>query len=139
MISLALVIEGAASCIIGLSCFWLLVDSPALSKNWLESEEIRYLELRQLARRVNKPKEYREKSFDIKILIRVLTDWKIYLLVLAFWSNVTPNYGLKFTMPTIISNMGYESANAQLLTIPCYTVGALSAYGFAVISDKFKW
>jgi MFS family permease len=69
----------------------------------------------------------------------VLVDWKIYLLIWAFWSNVTPNYGLKFTMPTIMTNMGYESAQAQLLTIPCYTVGALSAYGFAVLSDKFKW
>jgi len=56
-----------------------------------------------------------------------------------FWSNVTPNYGLKFTMPQIIKNMGYTSANAQLLTIPCYTVGAIAAYGFSVISDRYKW
>jgi hypothetical protein len=56
-----------------------------------------------------------------------------------FWSNVTPNYGLKFTMPQIIKNMGYTSANAQLLTIPCYTVGAIAAYGFLVISDRYKW
>jgi hypothetical protein len=66
-------------------------------------------------------------------------DWKIYLLILMFWSNVTPNYGLKFTMPQIIKNMGYTSSNAQLLTIPCYTTGAIAAYGFSVISDRFKW
>jgi hypothetical protein len=38
-----------------------------------------------------------------------------------------------------MKNMGYTSANAQLLTIPAYTVGAISAYGFAVLSDKFRW
>ena len=56
-----------------------------------------------------------------------------------FWSNVTPNYGLKFTMPQIIKNMGYTSSSAQLLTIPAYTTGAIAAYGFSVISDRFKW
>lgn len=69
----------------------------------------------------------------------VLKDWKIYLLIIAFWSNVTPNYGLKFTMPQIIKNMGYTSANAQLLTIPAYTVGAIAAYVSAVMSDKYRW
>jgi MFS family permease len=42
-------------------------------------------------------------------------------------------------MPEIIKSMGYESANAQLLTIPPYTVGALSAYGFSVFADRFSW
>lgn len=133
------ILEGLGSAVIGLATFWCLIDSPALSTRWLEPDEIRYLELRQLVNRVKKPEHYREKHFDWKVFKTVLADWKIYLLSLAFWSNVTPNYGLKFSMPTIIQTMGYESAQAQLLTIPCYTVGALSAYGFAVVADRFKW
>jgi hypothetical protein len=105
----------------------------------LEPDEIKYLELRQLASRKSRPNEYRDKGFDKHIFLSVLTDWKIYCLVVVFWSNVVPNYGLKFTMPTIMVNMGYENAAAQLLTIPAYTVGAISAYVFAVCSDKFKW
>lgn len=42
-------------------------------------------------------------------------------------------------MPQIIKNMGYTSANAQLLTVPAYAIGALSAYGFAVVSDRYRW
>ena len=75
----------------------------------------------------------------MRVFLTVLKDWKIYLLIIAFWSNVTPNYGLKFTMPQIMKNMGYSSANAQLLTIPAYTVGAISAYSFSVLSDRLKW
>lgn len=86
-----------------------------------------------------KPAGHKEKHFDMGIFVSVLKDWKIYLLILGFWSNVTPNYGLKFTMPQIMKNMGYTSANAQLLTIPAYTVGAISAYTFSVVSDRFKW
>jgi MFS family permease len=32
---------------LGISCFFFLVDSPSLSKRWLEPEEIRFLELQR--------------------------------------------------------------------------------------------
>ncbi|KAI5204021.1 MFS general substrate transporter [Aureobasidium subglaciale] len=133
------ILEGLASAIAGLACFWLLIDTPALSTSWLTPDEIRYLELRQVAVGRVKPVGHEEKHFDMRVFLTVLKDWKIYLLIIAFWSNVTPNYGLKFTMPQIMKNMGYSSANAQLLTIPAYTVGAISAYSFSVVSDRFKW
>lgn len=126
---------------IGLACYWLLIDTPALSHRWLEADEIRYLEVRQLAARGFNGSAHNEGEKEKKwpIFFTVLKDYKIYCLIFAFWSNVVPNYGLKFTMPTIMTDMGYDNAAAQLLTIPAYTVGALSAYGFAVVSDKFKW
>jgi MFS family permease len=42
-------------------------------------------------------------------------------------------------MPSITKNMGYSSSQAQLLTIPPYVAGALSAYTFAKLSDRFMW
>ncbi|SMY21593.1 unnamed protein product [Zymoseptoria tritici ST99CH_1A5] len=132
------ILESIASVVAGLACFPLLIDAPALSQRWLAPEEIRYLEVRQVARQARQTED-NGKKFDFRVFKSVLLDWKIYCLILAFWSNVTPNYGLKFTMPQIMKNMGYTSANAQLLTIPAYTVGAISAYGFAVLSDRFRW
>ncbi|KAF6805701.1 major facilitator superfamily transporter [Colletotrichum sojae] len=119
-------------------CFFLLVDPPALSK-WLDVDEIRFLELRQQARRVVRPNEFRDSHFDKKALLSVLSDGKIYLLILANWSNTVPNYAMKFTMPQIIKNMGYTSASTQLLTIPPYAVGAASAYLFSVFADRYSW
>ncbi|KXS94790.1 hypothetical protein AC578_2513 [Pseudocercospora eumusae] len=134
------ILEGLASAVLGLSCFHLLIDSPALSSNWLNPQEIRYLELRQLARQTHISDPHHErKPLDKRILYSVITDFKIYLLILAFWSNVTPNYGLKSTMPQIIKNMGYTSAKAQLLTIPAYTIGGISAYVSAIMSDRWRW
>ncbi|KAE9571599.1 putative transporter [Colletotrichum fructicola] len=132
------ILEGLATVLIGVMCFFFLVDSPALSK-WLDPEEVRFLELRQQARRVVRPNEFRDHHFDKHAFLSVLTDWKIYLLILANWSNAVPNYALKFTMPQIIKNMGFTSANAQLLTIPPYAVGAISAYLFSVFADKYSW
>ncbi|KAF3930331.1 hypothetical protein ABW19_dt0205570 [Dactylella cylindrospora] len=133
------IMEGIITVALGAICYLFLIETPALSTKWLDQEEIRYLELRQLARRIHVPKDYREKGFDKQALIEVLTDWKIVLLIFVNWSQAVPNYALKFTMPQIIKNMGFTSANAQLLTIPPYSCGAIAAYGFSVFADRKSW
>ncbi|EKG16994.1 Major facilitator superfamily [Macrophomina phaseolina MS6] len=132
--------EGIVTVIMAVLCFFFLVDSPALSSRWLDPDEIRYLELRQYARHMqDSDQSAKEKTVHWDALWAVMTDWKIYLLILVNWSNAVPNYALKFTMPQTIKNMGYTSATAQLLTIPPYAVGALTAYAFSVFADRYSW
>lgn len=121
-------------------CFFFLVDTPSLSGSWLTPDEIRYLELRQLARQGNSihVRENEEKR-KWQIARSVFLDWQLYLQAFVYWSNTAPNYGLKFTMPQIIRNMGFTSSTAQLLTIPPYFMGAVSAYLSALLADRFKW
>ena len=54
-------------------------------------------------------------GFSWQGLWRVLTDWQIWLMAVVFWSNTVPGYGLKFTMPQIITEMGFTSSTAQLM------------------------
>ncbi|KAL4949320.1 major facilitator superfamily domain-containing protein [Aspergillus filifer] len=131
------IIEGIATIVLAIMCFFLLVDSPSSSTSWLSPSEIRYLEARQIANSIQTQQRKAAKNWPT--ILSVLTDWKIYLLILGSWSNAVPNYAMKFTMPQIIKGMGFTSARAQLLTIPPYTAGALSAYGFSVFSDRFSW
>lgn len=133
------IIEGAASVLLAGVCYFCLVDSPQLSSRWLDPEEIRFLQLRKQAQRGRVVVDEKANKFDWKTLFKVVTDWHLYLQVLNFWSNAIPNYGLKFTLPQIIKNMGYTSANAQLLSIPPYVAGALSAYLFGLAADKLRW
>ncbi|GME44343.1 D-galactonate transporter [Neofusicoccum parvum] len=126
------IIEGLITVFMAVMCFFFLIDSPALSSRWLSSDEIRYLELRQHARRAQSRQSSKKKTVHWDALWAVMTDWKIYLLILVNWSNA-------FTMPQIIKNMGYTSATAQLLTIPPYAAGALAAYAFSVFADRYSW
>ncbi|KAK6523329.1 hypothetical protein TWF281_001308 [Arthrobotrys megalospora] len=132
------IMEGIITVLLGVICYIFLVESPALSTSWLEPEEIRYLELRQLARRITVSSNQGGPSTG-RVLLEVLTDWKMVLLIFVNWSQAVPNYALKFTMPQIIKNMGFTSATAQLLTIPPYSCGAISAYGFSVFADRKSW
>jgi MFS family permease len=47
--------------------------------------------------------------------------------------------GTKFTLPTITKAMGFNNTNAQLMTVPPYVCGAISAIVFARLSDRFYW
>lgn len=129
-----------ATVVAGVLCFFVLLDSPALSTGFLEPDEVRYLELRQMARRAHAPQAPKpQSSFDWGCLWSVIKDWKMHLLILANWSQAVPNYAMKFTMPTIVKSMGFTSANAQLLTIPPYACGAISAYLLSIFADRSSW
>ncbi|KAL4912758.1 MFS general substrate transporter [Aspergillus aurantiobrunneus] len=133
------IIEGLATISLAIMCFFLLVDSPSTSK-WLTPSEIRFLEARQIANNTTHSHSHSNNStIDWPAILSVLTDWKVYLLILGSWSNAVPNYAMKFTMPQIITGMGFTAARAQLLTIPPYAVGALSAYVFSVFADRYTW
>lgn len=132
--------------LLGVACFPLLIDKPSLSSAWLTPDEIRYLELRQVARNPTASKEVdgqaapkKHSHFDRQAVTAALTDWKIYLLTLGSWSNAVPNYAMKFTMPTIVRSMGFTSAQAQLMTMPPYVVGAISAFIISVLADRCGW
>lgn len=49
---------------------------------------------------------------------------------------VCPLYGISLFLPTIITNLGYTSSKAQLMTVPIYITAAILAVIFAYLSDK---
>ncbi|GAW21847.1 hypothetical protein ANO14919_113730 [Xylariales sp. No.14919] len=73
------------------------------------------------------------------IIKTIPLDWKIYLAVVIYWTNNATNDAIKFTLPQILKNMGYTSANSQLLSIPPYIAGTISAYIACRHSDRLSW
>ncbi|CAG8934146.1 unnamed protein product [Penicillium salamii] len=136
-------LEGIFTVLLGGLTYFCLIDSPSLSGKWLDPDEIRYLELRQRAdpsRQVmSRAKKEGSSSDSRKALFSVLTDWQIWMHGIIYWSNTVPNNALKFTMPQIVRNMGFESTRAQLLTIPPYCLGAISAFLSSLLADRLKW
>lgn len=135
------ILEGLLSVVIGASCFFLMADSPSKA-SWLKPEEARFLELSHIAyrgERTNTKTTEKKPLVNWPVLKQVVTDWQLYLQALVFWSNVVPNYGLKFTMPTIIKSMGFTNTNAQLLTAPPYVCGAIAAVVSALFADRLSW
>ncbi|KAL1994478.1 hypothetical protein VTN49DRAFT_1948 [Thermomyces lanuginosus] len=131
------ILEGIATVAIGVACFLLLIDTPALSKRWLEPDEIRYLELSMFIKQGGAFHD--ESGFRWKDLRMVLTNWRIYMQAYFLLCQSALSYGTKFTLPTITKAMGFSSTEAQLTSAPPYVMGAISAIFFASLSDRFYW
>jgi hypothetical protein len=67
-----------------------------------------------------------------------LKDPKIWLYGLCFHTMSLPIYTLSLFLPTIIRDLGYTSAQAQLLSTPPYAAAFVLTMGFAVYAEKIK-
>lgn len=130
------IIEGILTVVVGTSIPWVLPDSPATAK-FLSPPEKEFIagRLSQEMGQLKSGADGHREKFEWKYLWAALTDWKIYLAVVIYWGNSISVYGFSFAAPTIIKELGYTSAQAQLLTIPIYFFGALMTLGFARLAD----
>ncbi|OAA60590.1 Major facilitator superfamily domain, general substrate transporter [Niveomyces insectorum RCEF 264] len=130
--------EGLITVLIGLLTPFLLADTAENATRWLSEEEQRYLSLRMTLQEGGAKIQKASTHFSWGLFLEILKDWQFYVMVFNYWSNTVPTYGMKFTMPAIMKNMGFTNANAQLMTVPPYIAGAISAFVFGRLSDKFK-
>ncbi|GLA53356.1 hypothetical protein AnigIFM63604_010447 [Aspergillus niger] len=131
------ILEGIVPSAFGLFLPLLLPDSHEKVR-WLTAEEKRYLNLR-FREGGNRSTNGEGDKFSWSLLLNTMLDWKILLGVLMGMVNAAPNAAFSYTMPTIINKLGFESQNAQLLTIPPYFCGAVSSWLSSRLADRFAW
>jgi hypothetical protein len=67
-----------------------------------------------------------------------LKDYKCWLYGMGFHTMSLPLYTLSLFLPTIIKQLGYTAAQAQLLTIPPYAVATILTVIVAIFAEKTK-
>ncbi|CAI4214375.1 unnamed protein product [Parascedosporium putredinis] len=65
-----------------------------------------------------------------------LSEWKAWVMILVYWGNSVGVYGFTATAPTVVKDLGYSSANAQLMTIPVYAFGVVMVLVVALVLDR---
>jgi MFS family permease len=94
------ILEGLASVILGVACFFFLIDTPALSKRWLDEEEIRYLELSMFIKQGGTNSD-ESTGFKWKDLTMVLTNWRVYVQAYFLLCQSALSYGKKTQHPPL--------------------------------------
>jgi MFS family permease len=87
------IIEGIVTVVLGIACFFMLIDTPRLSHKWLEPEEIRYLELQNLIKQGGKHNDEKPRGPNWKDVKGVLLDWKIYMMSYHLVCIAATSYG----------------------------------------------
>jgi Major Facilitator Superfamily len=79
-----------------------------------------------------------EEKFAWANVRAALGDYKCWMYGLGFHTMSLPLYTLSLFMPTIINELGYSAAEAQLLTVPPYAVATILTVVVAVYSEKTR-
>lgn len=116
------IIEGSMTVVVAVIAVFVLPDYPTTT-SWLTEEEVHIAQHRLLLDG-HEPEKKSEFSFDG--LFMALKDWRVYFFVLLYVFDVTAGT-ISYFIPTIVANLGYSAATAQLMTAPPYVFAAILA------------
>lgn len=127
------ILEGILTVLVSLVAYFFVANYPSTAKFLSEKE-------RDLihARLVSNSDATRNEAFTWTNVLFAIKDPKVWLYGLGFHTMSLPLYTLSLFLPTIIKELGYTAAQAQLLTVPPYAVATLLTITVAVASEKLK-
>ncbi|KAH8550881.1 MFS general substrate transporter [Umbelopsis sp. PMI_123] len=117
------IIEGSITVFAAIIAVFILPDYPTTTR-WLSKEEIRIAETR-LVLDGHEPAQGKAE-FTFRHVGMALKDWRVYFFVFLFMLDVCAGT-ISYFIPTIVANLGYSSAQAQLMTAPPYVFAAILA------------
>ncbi|KAI0148527.1 major facilitator superfamily domain-containing protein [Xylariaceae sp. FL1272] len=128
-----MIIEGIPSILLGFVVYFLLPNDVDHAY-FLSAEEKKLIHSRM--RRYYGGTESAQ-VFDKKDMMAAFKDWKVWTFCVGQFGGDTMLYGYSTFLPTIIKGLGtWTTAEIQLLTIPCYALGATTYMSIAYLSDR---
>lgn len=128
-----MIIEGIPTVLLGIAIFFFLPNDVETAY-FLNDEEKRLMEIRR-GRAYGSTTS--AQQFSKKDMMKGFKDWKVWMFCASQFGADTMLYGYSTFLPTIIRGLGtWSSAEVQLLTIPCYFLGATMYMSVAYLSDK---
>ncbi|KAI1812821.1 DNA-repair protein rad2 [Poronia punctata] len=128
-----MILEGIPSILLGVVTLFFLPNDPDHAY-FLTPEEKKFMATRNQAHYGFTAKA---EKFSKEDMMKAFKDWKVWLFCINQFGSDTMLYGFSTFLPTIIKGLGsWSPAEVQLLTIPCYGLGAITYMTIASISDR---
>ncbi|KAF9518523.1 hypothetical protein BS47DRAFT_1482574 [Hydnum rufescens UP504] len=125
-------LEGMLTVVVGVFAFWGMHGLPEDAK-FINEEERTMIQVR-----LAKDREHMNTHYSFAFVRQGFADWKSYFFAIIYLGNAIPVYSLSLFLPSIIANLGYKAADAQLLSTPPYILAMIVALINAWLSDKYK-
>ena len=127
------ILEGLLTVVVACSAYFFIHNYPSTAK-FLTAEERDTIQRRLKA----DSDATDDERFNWNNVKKALTDIKVYGYCLGFHTMSLPLYTLSLFLPSIIKDLGYSAAQAQLLTVPPYAFAFTTTMTMAVLSEKYK-
>ncbi|KAL1869731.1 hypothetical protein VTK73DRAFT_2939 [Phialemonium thermophilum] len=127
------ILEGLATVLIGVGAYWFIQNYPSTA-SFLSEREREFVNARLAA----DSDATHDEGFTWHNVARALKDPKCWLYGLCFHTTSLPLYTYSLFLPTIINELGYSAATAQLMTIPPYAVAFFVTFAAAWYSERLQ-
>ncbi|KAI1332368.1 major facilitator superfamily domain-containing protein [Xylariaceae sp. FL0255] len=127
------IIEGILTVVVAAMAYGFIHNYPDTAK-FLNDDERKFIRQRLAA----DSDATHDEKFRWGAVLEALLDPKIWLYGLGFHTLALPLYTLSLFLPTIIAELGYKAAIAQLLTVPPYAFAFGTTLTAAIISERLK-
>ncbi|KXX76189.1 High-affinity nicotinic acid transporter [Madurella mycetomatis] len=131
------ILEGIATTVVAGIAFCALYDFPETA-SFLTEEERAFVahRLKYQGQDPSRAQVAQADEFRWEYVMQAFLDWHIWVNIFVYYGIVCPLYGISLFLPTIIRSLGYESSEAQLMTVPIYITAAVLAVISAYFSDR---
>ncbi|KAF1817470.1 putative MFS transporter [Eremomyces bilateralis CBS 781.70] len=132
------ILEGLVPIATSLVLWKILPDSPETA-TFLNKHEKRFV-IERLATDTGSGEGRVTNNERIKKhhIYSAFKEWRVWAMILVYWGNSVGVYGFSATVPTVINELGYTQAQAQLLTVPIYFFAVILVLVFAFLSDHYQ-
>ncbi|KAJ9258183.1 hypothetical protein DTO212C5_8757 [Paecilomyces variotii] len=128
------IMESIITVVVSSVCFWIIVPFPEKA-SFLDKDEKRFL----LARlEEDGGGSVQNDKITFRRVLLMAADWKIWICVLAYMAAEETASSLVAFQPTILKDLGWTAASAQVHTIPVYAVAFVLTLSSAWLSDYLR-
>ena len=127
------IIEGLLTVVVGVAAKFWVPDWPETA-SFLSDDERALL----VARLAAETGPARMDRLDKRAAKRIVRDVKMWLGTVMYFGIVNTGYAGSFFIPSIIRELGYTAAAAQVRSIPIFVVAAVAAVGASYLTDRMR-
>ncbi|RDW64706.1 MFS general substrate transporter-54 [Coleophoma cylindrospora] len=128
------ILEGILTVLFGIGSVWMVHDFPDLA-TFLSVEDRRRV-IRRL--KMDQQSSAEHEEFKMKYVWLALKDYKTWLAAAIYMGADMPLYAFSLFLPTIISQLGFTTTRAQLLSVPPYAAAAILTILIGWIADRTR-
>ncbi|KAL4973567.1 major facilitator superfamily domain-containing protein [Aspergillus desertorum] len=124
------IIEGILTFVIAIASFYVMNDYPSTAKFLSAAEKA------EVKRRLEEDRSSLADEYNMKFFWDAVKDWKIWVHMFVTVGVYTPLYSFSLFLPTIVSSLGYQNEEAQLMTVPPYVVACVFCITGGFLADR---
>ncbi|KAJ7692341.1 major facilitator superfamily domain-containing protein, partial [Mycena olivaceomarginata] len=125
-------LEGIVTVLVAAASYFFMYDYPQTATFLTDTER------EQIVYMLKEDSQDLATHYDRKFVWQAMTDYKTYVQVGIYIGLLIPVYAIALFTPTIVQELGFTAAQAQLLTIPPFACGCIATIAIGLLSDKYN-